>query len=99
MKALVNHGAVTQDVPRFAHSLDASAYDCGLQQISILLNPFSSFLSESAQLASGDDFVITLDATDPLISGVESVQIVVSLINFPAISLTTASFNVNVVAC
>ena len=63
MAAYVHQIADTQIVSPFVHTLEPSAYDCGLQQLTIVEDgafsyPYSAFMSVSSQITKTDIFIL-----------------------------------------
>ena len=94
MEGFVHGGPVTQTIPAFAHSLDASQYDCGLQ----VLTFSSGIVTANAQVSSLDNIDITAESTNYADEGILSIIATVSLEDFPQVSLTT-SFSVELTVC
>ena len=104
MTAYVHQGADIQMVSPFVHTLEPSAYDCGLQQLSIVEDgafgyPYSAIMSVSAQITKTDNLILLASSTDYTHVNSHTVQMTVSLVSWPDVTLTAAAFTVEIKAC
>ena len=103
LTSTVDYGPDTVTVSPFAHNLDSSAYDCGLQSLTInedsaFAYPYSAFMSVSTQTVNTDSYLITASTTDYAHVNVHTPYAVVQLISWPDVTLNTATFRVEIKA-
>ena len=88
-------------LPPFSHTLEL---DCGLQSVTIIEDSaltfrYSEFISVSSQVDSTDSFIITASSSDFSHFGVHTPQAIVTLLEWPEVTLTTEPFVVEIKAC